>query len=123
MQIELFEQQLANAGNDFQLLSPFQKGYLQARFIGSFEGEKIVWDAHLYTLTYYLREIKKQTAEPLQGRAFIDVGDLNEFGRRIEIGLHLPYIDEPCLIKTMVMVRQYKRLKYGRHEFGEQLAV
>jgi hypothetical protein len=44
-------------------------------------------------------------------------------GRKIEIGLNLPKIDETTILKTIIMVRQYKRLSHGRHDYGEKISV
>jgi hypothetical protein len=40
--------------------------------------------------------------------------------RSITIGLNVTAIDPPVLLKTTIMIRKYKRLHAGRHEFGEQ---
>jgi len=38
-------------------------------------------------------------------------------GRRVV--LDIPRIDEPAILRTIIMIRNYKRLYPGRHEFGE----
>ena len=119
MTIRDFEHELSSLGTDFVQLSPFNRDYQHVRFTGPFAGADIIWDAHIYTLSYYLHEVKKQSSTEMSCRAFLDVGDLNELGRKIEIGLHLPYLDVPSMKKTMIMVRQYKRLALGRYEYGE----
>ena len=37
----------------------------------------------------------------------------------LTVGLNLAVIDEPAIRKTLIMVRNYKRLGFGRHEWGE----
>jgi hypothetical protein len=113
-----FEQQLAKHQQKFELVTPLGETCCQFRFSGPFLGELIVWDATLQTLSYYL-----SNHAPLQrsARQFIEVGDVGEHGRRIRIGLNLSRIDEPVVLKTLIMIRQYKRLAMGRHEFGETL--
>ncbi len=39
----------------------------------------------------------------------------------IEIGLPVERIDVPTINKTVVMIRQYKKLSLGRHDFGAQV--
>ena len=39
----------------------------------------------------------------------------------LEVGLGLVAIDEPALKKTLIMIRNFKRLELGRHEWGEAL--
>ncbi len=122
MTIRDFKHELTALDSDFAQLSPFDEHYQHVRFIGPFNGEDIIWDAHIYTLNYYIHELRTPSS-PINARAFLDVGELNELGRKIEIGLHLPYLDVPSLKKTMIMVRQYKRLALGRYEFGEIINI
>jgi len=123
MTIRDFKHELTSLGADFVQLSPFDPDYQHFRFIGPYDGEEIIWDAHAYTLTYYMRKVKNHSSASTNTRAFINVGEINELGRKIEIGLHLPYLDLPSLKKTMIMVRQYKRLSLGQYEFGEIINV
>jgi hypothetical protein len=37
----------------------------------------------------------------------------------LTVGLNLTAIDEPTIKKTLIMIRNFKRLKLGRHEWGE----
>jgi hypothetical protein len=34
------------------------------------------------------------------------------------VGLHVERIDPPTVRKAMIMIRRYKRLRRGRHEYG-----
>jgi hypothetical protein len=112
-----FEQQLANRQQKFELLTPLGETTCHLRFTGPFQGEQIIWDAYLQTLSYY---VSKHSLQDLSARQFIEVGDSGEHGRFIQIGLNLSIIDEPVILKSLIMVRQYKRLVLGRHEFGER---
>ena len=113
-----FEQQLAKSGLQYELLSPLGESHCRFRFSGPFQGDLIVWDASLFTLSYYLDQ---NTPRNDAIRQFIEVGAIGEHGRLIQIGLNLQKIDEPAVLKTRIMIRQYKRLATGRHEFGEPL--
>lgn len=111
-----FVQQLASRGQQYELLSTLPAQTCHFRFNGPFQGTDIIWDAYLQTLFYYVNN----HPENLQSsRQFIEVGDSAESGRLIQIGLNLPVIDETVITKTLIMIRQYKRLAPGRHEFGE----
>ena len=112
-----FAQQLAKRSQKFELLSPLGETICHLRFTGPFLGAQIIWDAYLQTLSYY---VSKRSLQDRSARQFIEVGDSGEFGRLIHIGLNLPIIDEPVILKSLIMVRQYKRLVPGRHEFGER---
>jgi hypothetical protein len=94
---------------DYRLLELDESGYAHFEFIGDFKSQATVWDAHLYSLEY----LKEQT------RSFIEVSqEAAEDRRKIVIGLPLPVIDISAVEKTIIMIRQYKRLHSGRHEFG-----
>ena len=109
--------------SDPENLTRLDDGYVRFRFRGNFEGKEIVWDAHLYTLAYYVYKVAKfsRPAPPIQ--QFIHVGGMGKKGRRIEIGLNLPEIDNGAVMKTMIMIRQYKRLVAGRHDYGETVQI
>jgi hypothetical protein len=111
-----FEQHLAKQQQRYELLLPLGGDHCHLRFSGPYQGKLVIWDAYLQTLAYYVRN--RAPADPL-ARQFIEVGDEGPQGRLIRIGLNLPKIDEPVVLKTLIMVRQYKRLALGRHEFGE----
>jgi len=111
-----FEQQLASRQQAYELLEPLDQAHCRFRFSGPFLSERIIWDAYLQTLAYYVNTHNR--ADP-GVRQFIDVGDPGRYGRVIHIGLNLPRIDHPSILKTLVMIRQYKRLAPGRHEFGK----
>lgn len=115
-----FEQQLAKCDAQYELLSPLNEPACRFRFIGPFEGKQVIWDAHLQTLAYYVR---KQSLQDQGVKQFIEVGDSGEQGKTIDIALNLPIIDRPALLKTIIMIRQYKRLANGRHEFGETVKI
>jgi uncharacterized protein (UPF0218 family) len=75
------------------------------RFTGPFEGAPVVWEARV-------RRVGVGESR------FIAVGDRTAHAVPLEVGLDVAAIDEPTLRKTVVMVRQWKRLRAGRHEFG-----
>lgn len=113
-----FDHALAQQGKSFDMLSGLDSPSCRLRFTGSFEGEPVIWDASLMSLAYYLSEMVARGQPQPAARQFIEVGDMTADGRQITIALQLPLIDEPTIIKTMIMVRQYKRLASGRHEYG-----
>ena len=83
------------------------------RFIGAFAGKPVIWDATVMTLAY----CKK--AGMAGNSRFIEIGDHADDMCPITIGLDLDEIDEPDLLKTIIMIRKYRRLRRGRHEFGK----
>lgn len=96
------------AGADYLCESPFGGTSVRVRFIGHFEQQEVVWDAELNALA----------ATNPETRQFIDIGMPSARGIPITIGLRVTCLDRPTLLKTLIMVRSYKRLRTGRHEFG-----
>ena len=56
-------------------------------------------------------------------KRFIEIGASGESGTALKIGLNVPRIDTPVIRKTIIMIRQYKNLQPGRHEYGEACSV
>lgn len=96
------------AGADYLCDTPLDGSMARLRFIGRFEQRDVVWDAELIALE----------ATATAGAQFIDIGAPGVRGVPITIGLRVACIDRPTVLKTLIMVRNYKRLRPGRHEFG-----
>lgn len=93
---------------DYQPLTPLGGTEARVRFRGPFLGREITWEATL-------------TALPPGGPPrpnFIDIPDGDHDPRPIHIGLNVAAVDHPTVLKTIIMVRNYKRLAVGRHEYG-----
>lgn len=115
-----FEQQLARCGAQYELLTTLNAPACHFRFTGPFQGKQVIWDAQLQTLAYYVRNGAIQGQDV---RQFIEVEKAGERGIPINIALNLSVIDQPTILKTIIMIRQYKRLAPGRHEFGETVKI
>jgi len=108
---------LAASGQDFIYTGEPADDCTGIRFLGTFQGVELVWDATIMTLAFY-NECQARNYRPQTRRQFIDVAQSGNILRRIDIGLDLKRIDNPVLLKTIIMTRKYKRLHTGRHEFG-----
>ena len=72
------------------------------------------------TLAHYARNLPH--ARPTKDvRPFIEASAANHGQATVTIVLDLARIDSPALRKTVIMVRQWKGLSPGRHEYGEAL--
>lgn len=87
---------------------------LRARFSGPFEGTTVRWDATLYTPQAWAREFG--VAAPQHNIIEISERDISPLP--IQICLKVVCIDRPTVRKAVMMVRQYKRLKRGIHQYG-----
>jgi len=105
-------------GIHFTLLAPPDAGQARFTFTGRFQNQEIIWDTTLLTLAHYHAE-QPQSAQPVVCTAFLEIGGVTAHGRAICVVLDIPRIDEPAILRTIIMIRNYKRLYPGRHEFGE----
>ena len=102
-------QELQRQGTDYLCESALDGTQAQIRFLGRFKGDAVVWDAHLQAL-----------GAAASSAQFIEIDAATPRGQPIRIGLTVARIDRPTVLKTIIMVRNYKRLHLGRHEFGPQ---
>jgi hypothetical protein len=108
LSVDEFRAGLADRGEDYQLLGRHGDDEVRIRFTGTFEGADILWDATL-----------RAQGKHHPGRQFIDIAGSGHPLRRIVVGLNVDTLDRATLLKTIIMVRNYKRLHTGRHEFGK----
>jgi len=87
------------------VVDPGDDDYIVITFDGRFENTKLLWRATIRALG-------------MGRRSYIDVTDISQGQGNVEVGLPVDKIDVPTIKKTIVMMRQYKNLRLGRHEFG-----
>lgn len=106
--VERLRAELAATGGDYLCEDALGGRSARLRFIGRYRDRDVVWDAELVALA----------ADGGSAAQFLDIGEPGARGMPIRIGLGVPCIDRPTLLKAIIMVRNYKRLRPGRHEFG-----
>jgi hypothetical protein len=97
----------ATTDTDYRCLDPLGGERVRVRFTGRLLGKPVTWDATLCTL-----------ASVGASRRFIDVGAATATGTRLLVGLDVPCIDAPTVLKTVIMIRGWKNLRPGRHDYG-----
>ena len=115
---------LAAAGLAYRTLSPLGGAYVQIGFLGVFQGQPVAWDAEILTLEEYDRRQDRlaPSAAPVRTwRQFIEIGGHTPQGVALRVGLAVPQIDAATVLRSIVMIRNYKRLRPGRHEFGDSV--
>lgn len=112
--VQALNLQLLQLGQDFICSSTLPDSRVQLRFLGPFQGLTVVWEMQLATLAACLQLAGNDAAFPCP---FIEIAEGIEGVHPIAVGLDLAAIDEPVIRKTIIMVRNYKRLKIGRIEF------
>ena len=107
---------------NFNALSPLGGQTAHIQFKGPFQGEEVLWDAHLITLQEIYRQgiatgkyLEKDTISLSQ---FIEINEKDTAEVALTIGVNVPVIDTPTVLKTIIMIHNYKRLQHGRLEYG-----
>jgi hypothetical protein len=119
-QVENFKVQIANLGTDFVCLTPLPATLANISFLGPFQGQVVLWNMTLATLSHWQQH---GSDTPISGSEFfnspfIEIAEVAEAVFQLRVGLELGHIDEPVIRKTIIMIRNYKRLAIGRIEFG-----
>jgi hypothetical protein len=118
--IRHFKEGLERDGLDYRSVTPIASGRAHIRFTGSFQGNEVIWDAVIVTLAHEFLELYPAGEQPAAGLSlpqFIEVGATADGMRKLRVGLNVPRIDAAVLHKTIIMIRNYKRLRPGRHEY------
>lgn len=120
--INSIKNQLSKAKDGFITLSkiPSRKAHIQ--FSGKLDNNEIIWDATIQTQASYQTELLADTDKSKRLKylkSFIEIEAPKGQIAKLTVVLLVPIIDEPTIKKTMVMIRCYKNLKIGRHEFGK----
>ena len=110
---------LEKQGIDYLVVDRVSDKHVSVKFLGQFKQQTVVWDAIIRTLTdYYEAELKQITDQNVELKQFIDI-EKKDTCYKIMLVLNLDKIDQATIQKSIIMVRQYKRLGIGRHEYGE----
>lgn len=94
----------------YTVIEPLRRDRARIRFTGPFEGREVTWDAEIIALG---ADAMAPTAP------YLDIGSLGDHGRTLRVGLAVAALDPPTLAKTVIMIRNYKRLRRGHMHFGE----
>ena len=112
-----FRDALEHQGTEFMPAAPARDDCAQIRFIGNFEGRPVIWDATIIALEHP-QTIPEPGGDTDASSQFIEIGEGKGEVRNIRVGLQLDRIDLQTVHKTIIMIRKYKRLQTGRHEFA-----
>lgn len=101
---------LQQEGGEYRMTGPLTETQADFEFIGRFAGQPLVWQTRLLALGMH----NGGEADRMQ---FIEIGSGEGERRELTVGLNLARIDPPAILKTIIMIRNYKRLREGRHEW------
>lgn len=115
---------LHEAPDSYLLHQPYQNDIARFYFLGRFQDHEVIWDATLMTLEHFVQlgcsEGRYCPGETLMLQQFIHISDEDIEPLPIKIVHDIPGIDEARILKTIIMIRNYKRLHRGEHHYGEQ---
>ncbi len=117
--VTLFGHYLEGSGQDYLLVEQTNDQRARLRFCGPFLGQAVVWDCEFVTLATEQPDGRRQRAlVPRVLRNFIEVGEPGPQGVPLRVGLDVARIDQSAIEKLIIMIRNYRRLRPGRHEYG-----
>lgn len=107
---------------NYTALSPLGGQTAHIQFKGPFQGREVLWDTQLITLREIYRQglavgkyLEKDTISLPQ---FIEIHEKDAAELALTVGIDVSTIDIPTVLKTIIMIHNYKRLRHGRHEYG-----
>lgn len=105
---------------EYKLLNRHSAAHVEVEFGGTLHRLPVIWHADIRTLKdYSLTELAEPTTNSIiQAQPFIDI-TIQDNIYRLTVALNLPVIDDAAILRTIIMIRQYKRLQPGRHYYGE----
>lgn len=106
------------AGRDYVCSDELPAAAASVQFLGIFHGRHVAWKMTLFALDGPRGDAGASSPSG-SSRHFMEVAAAPDGAFALAVGLHVFAIDEPTIRKTLVMVRNFKRLELGRHEWGE----
>ena len=111
---------------DYKIMDRESEQSVRLEFNGMFEGRQVIWHAHIQTLDACYHELLHKAIEvdreSTKRRQFIEI-EVQNNTYHVAIGLNLSQIDESAIKMAIIMMRKYKRLHRGRHEYGEAIQI
>jgi len=120
--ISQFKRTLNQLDREYILLSSLPSAKIHFKFLGKFEGRKVIWDTQIIALKHYSNQ--ELASFPMDKKSYLEIEASEIISNReselkLCVGLPIKIITIPVLQKTMIMVQNYKRLRRGRYNFGE----
>lgn len=97
------------------LIQPLTTQYVHIEFDGQYKGKTVTWDTHFYTLQGYIAHKNTNNTDLKQ---FIEIESMQTGMMKLTLALNIEKINNPSIRKMMIMIKQYKNLSIGRHEYG-----
>ena len=99
----------------YSIIQQFDSQHAHLQFDGLFQGKMVIWNTHFFTFAGYTSKYKMATPVIKQ---FIDIKPAQSNTMELTVALNIAEINKPNIQKMMIMIKQYKNLTTGRHEYG-----
>jgi|GEM_PF-638199 len=110
--IHSFRQRLNAEAKAYILHTELPSAVVELAFEGQLEGRPVVWNACICSIRAGAEGSVE--ADPKQ---FIDIHRQGPV-YFLRVGLHIEQIDRAAVERTIIMIRKYRNLQLGRHEYG-----
>ena len=97
------------------LIEQFDTQHSHIQFDGDFQGKTVTWNTDFFTLSGYNADKNIQDTKMKQ---FIQIEPTNSSTMKLTVVLNISEVNKPNIYKMMIMIKQYKNLSFGRHEYG-----
>jgi hypothetical protein len=104
----------------YTLIQQVNSQHAHLVFNGLFMGNAVSWDTQLFTIAEYARSINYTGTTIKQ---LIEIEKIDDSSMKLTVVLNVPEINPPTIQKMMIMIKQYKRLSLGRHEYGYDIPL
>ena len=111
--VKVLRAKLKDQTKDYLLISELPGLNVYIQFEGKFSGEQVVWNMCISTIEEY----SKNNCVAEDPQQFINI-EHKDNAYHIEIGLNVKLIDRSVVERTIIMIRKYKQLHLGKHEYG-----
>lgn len=99
----------------YTLIQQINTQLAHIKFTGPFQDKIVTWDTHFFTLKGYITQENIKNTELKQ---FIEIQPVSADVMKLTVALNIDAITNPNIQKMIIMIKQYKNLSVGRHEYG-----
>ena len=99
----------------YTLIHQFNTQHAHFRFKADFQGKTVIWNTNFYTVEGFRAE---KNIENTILKQFIDIEPSTPDVMNLTVVLKLNEVNKPNILKMIIMIKQYKNLSIGRHEYG-----
>ena len=99
----------------YTLIHQVDSQYAHVTFNGTFLGKTVTWDTDFFTLKGFQ---DKDDSIHENMKQFINIEPLSSETMKLTVVLKISEINNSSIQKMMIMIKQYKALTIGRHEYG-----